>query len=101
MANQDTVDASREVESNLKTVAEEAGQTYTNLFQPWDDDEPFIDPRHHLVPGYVRDTVPNAGDLDKGAIELGDGTGPNGRDEIFWSVDGDTVARVEADSIIS
>jgi hypothetical protein len=48
----------------------------------------------------VLSSAPAAGDLVVGDIRFGDSTGPNSRDEIFWSVDGSTVARVEADSII-
>lgn len=49
----------------------------------------------------VVSSAPSAGALSQGEVKLGDGTGPNSRDEIFWSVDGTTVARIEADSIIS
>lgn len=49
----------------------------------------------------VESSAPAAGDLNQGEVRLGDATGPNSRDELFWSVDGTTVARVEADSTIT
>jgi hypothetical protein len=96
----EVTDAAREIEKKLKTMAEDTGLMITRMYNPWNNDEPFIDPEDHLVSA-VRSSPPNAGDLDEGAVAMGEGTGPNGRDELFFSTDGNTVARVEADSIIS
>lgn len=73
---------------------------FKDLYDKWADDDPFVDPAVHIDYDVVT-TVPSAGDLNQGEVRFGDGTGPNGRDEIFISVDGSTVARFEADSIIS
>lgn len=70
------------------------------MYDKWNDDQPFIDPADH-IDVTVRSTVPSAGDLAEREFQYGEGTGPNGRDELFWSVDGSTVARVEADSEIT
>lgn len=71
-----------------------------NMYDMWRDWKPLIDPAHH-IDVEVRTSVPTAGELEAQEIQFGDGTGPNGRDELYWSVDGSTVARVEADSIIT
>lgn len=70
------------------------------MYDDWLHDDPFIEPVHHTDRD-VLTQAPSAGDLAAGEVAFGDGTGPNSRDEIFWSVDGQTVARVEADAIIS
>lgn len=69
------------------------------LYDKWHDQEQFV--RSHHVDLEVLTTAPAAGDLASGEVKLGDATGPNNRDEVFWSVDGNTVARVEADSTIT
>lgn len=98
MADTEIVKAARDLQSDIESLAEDIGQQL-DLWDKWDSDEQFIQSQHLDLD--VQSTAPGAGDLKKGEVRVGDGTGPNGRDELFWSADGATVARVEADSEIT
>lgn len=86
------------IEEHRSDISQLMGDLYS-MYNPWDTEEQFISSGHLDLD--VVSSPPSAGDLAAGEAVLGDGTGPNSRDEIFWSVDGSTVARVEADGVIN
>lgn len=100
MANTQLVHEMREFREEFRDVLTDLYNIKENIYDPWLQDKPFVDPAHH-VDTVIETSAPAAGDLNPGEIRFGDGTGPGGSDELFWSTDGQTVARVEADSIIS
>lgn len=91
MAVNELVMEHREVLMDLYTVM--------TMYDRYEGGTPFITSAHLDLT--IRSSAPSASALAPGEVQLGDGTGPNGRDELFWSVDGSTVARVEADSVIT
>lgn len=93
------IDAIRDFIRDWKSVRSDI-YAIKNMYDDWRNDKQFIEFEHHIDVTVVS-SAPSAGDLNQDEIQFGDGTGPNGRDEIFWSVDGSTVARVEADSEIT
>lgn len=85
-------------EQHEQTMDEVINDLYT-MYTPYNDTEPFLNEDH--IRYTVVQSAPAAGDLDEGEVWLGESTGQNGEDELFFSVDGNTVSRIEASGTIS